>query len=330
MIKSTRLAVLLIIAMGSLFSTQVMADNSSRPDSHAPISIMGDHLHDKGEWMFSYRYMTMQMNDNYVNSNEVSNADVLQDFMVTPDSMDMDMHMLGAMYAPTDDVTLMAMANYLSNSMKHETRMGMSFTAETSGLSDLQLGALIKLDQTSQSNSHLNLALSIPTGSIEEKDQTPAGYNRLPYPMQLGSGTYDVQLGATHTQFFDRSSWGIQAKQLFRTGYNKFDYRLGNRFNLNSWLAYNLSQDVSFNANIGYTNQKDIKGNDSALNPMMIPTARTDLRSGYFWDLGLGTNIKLTDHNRLAIEFTKNLYQNLDGPQLSRDWSVTVGWQYSL
>ncbi|MEL7333685.1 MAG: hypothetical protein AAFN12_15670 [Cyanobacteria bacterium J06560_2] len=29
----------------------------SRPDSHAPIGVMGDHTHEKGEFMLSYRYM---------------------------------------------------------------------------------------------------------------------------------------------------------------------------------------------------------------------------------------------------------------------------------
>ena len=35
---------------------------ASRPDGHAPISVMGDHMHEMGEWMVSYRYMTMDMN----------------------------------------------------------------------------------------------------------------------------------------------------------------------------------------------------------------------------------------------------------------------------
>ena len=33
----------------------------ARPDAHAPISVMGDHTHGEGEWMLSYRYMTMDM-----------------------------------------------------------------------------------------------------------------------------------------------------------------------------------------------------------------------------------------------------------------------------
>lgn len=35
--------------------------SSNRADGHAPISIMGDHTHNKGEFMVSYRYMPMWM-----------------------------------------------------------------------------------------------------------------------------------------------------------------------------------------------------------------------------------------------------------------------------
>ena len=38
----------------------------SRPDSHAPINITGDHFHDKGGLMISYRY---QKNKNIKVSN---------------------------------------------------------------------------------------------------------------------------------------------------------------------------------------------------------------------------------------------------------------------
>lgn len=36
----------------------------ARPGGHAPIGVMGDHQHGKGELMFSYRYMTMSMHGN--------------------------------------------------------------------------------------------------------------------------------------------------------------------------------------------------------------------------------------------------------------------------
>ncbi len=38
--------------------------------------------------------------------------------------MDMEMHMLGVMYAPSDDVTLMAMVPFVRLDMDHRTRTG--------------------------------------------------------------------------------------------------------------------------------------------------------------------------------------------------------------
>lgn len=304
--------------------------DSSRADDHAPISIMGDHTHKAGEWMMSYRYMNMEMSGNYIGSNEVSTQDVLSSYMVSPLEMTMKMHMIGVMYAPTNDVTLMAMANYLDTDMDHVTRMGMNFSTATSGLGDTSISALVNLQKNAERSTHYQIGVSIPTGGIKERGMTPMGNVRLPYPMQLGSGTYDAILALTHKEFFANSSWGIQGRQIFRTGTNDLDYRLGNKFELNSWYAHNLSHQVAVSAGVSYTNQKDIKGADSALNPMMVATADPKLRGGYFWDLSLGLNYNLHNGHRLGLEIGKTVHQDLDGPQLGRDWELTLGWQYAF
>ncbi|WP_251358145.1 transporter [Kangiella sp. TOML190] len=324
--KSITALTICALAITSLSS---LADNS-RPDSHAPINIMGDHTHKAGEWMLSYRFMDMKMSDNYIDSDDVSSQDVLEDYMVAPLEMTMRMHMLGVMYAPSDKVTLMAMTHYLDNDMNHLTRMGMTFSTDTSGLGDTSVSALVNIQQDSSSSTHYQVGISFSTGDIKERGNTPMGNVRLPYPMQLGSGTYDAILALTHKEYFANSSWGIQGKQIIRTGHNDLDYRLGNRFELNSWYAYNLNHQWATSAGIRYLNQKDIKGADSALNPMMVPTADPKLRSGYAWDLSLGLNFNLHNGHRLGFEFTKTVHQDLDGPQLGRDWSATLGWQYAL
>ena len=61
---------------------------SARPDGHAPIGVMGDHTHEKGEVMLSYRWMYMGMEGSRDGSDEVSNADIVSptgyDFLITP------------------------------------------------------------------------------------------------------------------------------------------------------------------------------------------------------------------------------------------------------
>ena len=39
----------------SMLATTALADNRAASD-HAPIGVMGDHLHDAGSWMIGYKY----------------------------------------------------------------------------------------------------------------------------------------------------------------------------------------------------------------------------------------------------------------------------------
>ena len=56
----------------SISLAQENASPVARPDAHAPIGVMGDHLHKKGEFMLSYRFMNMKMEDNRDGTNDLS------------------------------------------------------------------------------------------------------------------------------------------------------------------------------------------------------------------------------------------------------------------
>ncbi len=332
----------LYLAAISLITTPALAHNDhKRPDDHAPIGVMGDHTHAQGEWMFSYRYSSMHMAGNRDGSNRVSTASVLSNFMVAPTEMDMEMHMFGAMFAPTDSLTLMAMLPYVEKSMTHVTRMGGSFTTESNGFGDLRLSGLYTLydgmenHQETGGKLHIKLGASLPTGSIDERDDTPAMRNaKLPYPMQLGSGTVDPLLGITWVQKETNWSWGADANAVLRVYDNSDDYHLGNEYLATLWAARPVSPYMSLSARLEARHWGDIRGADAALNPMMVPTARTDLRGGERVDALFGVNLYTPEGaaagNRLALEFGLPLYQHLDGPQLETDYRFTVGWQYAF
>ncbi|MEM7730934.1 MAG: transporter, partial [Pseudomonadota bacterium] len=128
---------------------------------------------------------------------------------VVPTEMSMNMHMVGAMYAPTDWLTLMAMGSYVTKDMDHITFMGPAgttrlgtFTTNSSGFGDTKLGGLVRLYEDETHHLHANIGFSLPTGSITETDRVlaPTGMRptlRLPYAMQLGSGTFDLLPGLT-------------------------------------------------------------------------------------------------------------------------------------
>ena len=111
--------------------------SAGRPDGHAPIGGMADHTHGAGEWMASYRYMFMDMDGNRGRGGRKDTSDVLADFMVSPLRMYMEMHMVGLMHAPTDNLTMMAMVPYIRQSMDHKMRTGGKVKTRTEGIGDI-------------------------------------------------------------------------------------------------------------------------------------------------------------------------------------------------
>lgn len=323
--------------------TAAYAHNTTLPDDHAPIGVMGDHNHKQGEWMAAYRYSHMSMKGTKSGTNDVSAAQVLNNFMVAPLSMDMDMHMFGLMYGVSDSMTIMAMVPYMIKSMKTLDHNGVYASMHTEGLGDIKLTSIYTLfdsglDKDIGRVKHklmLNFGASLPTGSIDLRGTTHSGLNKkFAYPMQLGSGTVDPMIGLTYINKYRVWSWGVQTGAVLRFGENSEGYRLGNEYNATSWIARNLNDNIAASLRLNGKSWGDIHGRDSELNPAMSPSARTDLRGGERVDMLAGINLYQTEgalaKNRLAIEFGLPVYQRLDGPQMAEEYSVTLGWQLAF
>ena len=312
--------------------------DASRPDSHAPIGVMGDHTHAKGETMLSYRYMYMPMEQNYDGDSTISDRRVIAPggagYMVTPTRMEMEMHMFGVMHAPTDRLTLMLMAPFTFSSMDHLRRDGRRFTTESEGWGDISLTGLVKVYESGRQHIHLNLGVSAPTGSIDEKDFVPGpGVTQLPYPMQLGSGTWDLLPGITYLGRGEQFSWGAQLRGAIRLDENDNGYTKGNSATATAWVARQLCDWSSASLRVTGSTWDNYDGRDRELKlgAAVVPTADPDLRGGTRIDLGLGLNFKLPlEGHRLAVEAALPVYQDLDGPQLGAEWMLTAGWQFAF
>ena len=306
------------------------------PDAYAPIGVMGDHLHHKGGFMVSVRYMDMNMEGNLSGSSSVNNMSIFQDFMVAPQLMDMDMYMIGVMYAPSDKLTLMLMQNIVENTMDLESMMGMEFSTASRGLGDMKVSALYSLTNEERSSIHLNTAVSIPLGAIEERDDTPMMENmKLPYPMQLGTGTVDLTIGGTYKGVSGRVSWGVQQLNTIRTGENDQGYRFGNTYELTSWIAYRIAEWSSISARMQGVNMAEIKGMDGDLNPMMAPPANvnntgyTRARTYFGANFSFGENPIIRDF-KLGVEYGLPIYQDVNGIQMEESDTFVAGIRYSL
>lgn len=296
--------------------------------------------------------MNMAMEGLRDGNERVSTADAHDSYhyMNAPLKMDMQMHMLGAMYAPSDKVTFMVMLPYVEKSMDLLMKMPMGptytpFTTETKGVGDIKLAAMLPLYNYQGGKMHSTLSVSLPTGSIDEKDQTAMSMGnevQLPYGMQLGSGTYDLRPAITWTKLNAGWSWGAQTTATIRTGgKNDNGYRLGNALEAQTWVAWSPSQSVSVSSCLKWQAWGDIEGADSTLNPAMVgpgtammgrgvPTADPDLQAGRRTDLHVGVNWLSDAGHRLAVEYGMPIQQHLDGPQMELDSVATVGYQYAF
>lgn len=300
-----------------------------------PIGVMGGHLHRRGDWMTSYRHMFMEMSGNRSGTSDLSTQQVLAQFPVAPLRMKMQMEMFGAMFAPSDDLTMMLMIPIVELEMDHVNRMGVRFATNTRGVGDLRLTGLRSLKDEGRRRVHLNFGLSAPTGSIDETGPTPLGAaTPLPYPMQLGSGTWDLHPGITFLDHREGRSFGAQITSSLRLGRNHAGYSLGNRFGIQGWAEKEIGRRWSASLRLAWNRWGDVDGADRRLNTMVVPTARADLRGGDRLDLGIGIAFQERQtgsrSQRLALEYLLPLRQDLDGPQLEVDHTVVLGWQASF
>jgi len=321
---------------------------------HAPIGVMADHRHKQGEWMVSYRYNYMDMDGNRDGTTSLSpeiiattvpnRFNMPPTLRVVPTQMDMNMHMVGAMYGLSDRITLMGMGMYMSNDMDHITFAGgmgdrrlSNFTTKSSGFGDTTVGAIIGLDDGADPHQQVNLglAVSLPTGSNTQIDTVLTPVNttpdlRLPYPMQLGSGTWDAKPSLTARTRFGRWSVGGQASAVLRLNTNKEGYKLGDKIEGTTWLAFEPKPSVSISGRVKARSQGKISGIDPAITAP-VQTADPDNHGGEVVEALMGINLALSGEalkgTRFAAEVGLPLYRNLNGPQLETDMTFTFGVQ---
>ena len=331
--------------------------------------------------MLSYCFMGMGMNGLRDGADPISTEEALKTYAMVPTVMQMQMHMFGAMFAPHDIVTFMAMTSYRSNFMEmkgahahatggHDHAVG-NHEIESGGLGDLRLSALIPLLNRSNLVLLLKAGVSIPVGSIPVEG-THGGTEEvvLPYPMQLGSGSFELMPGATAATTQGNWSFGLQANAAIPLNENNRGYKLGTSIGTTVWGTRKLNDWLSVSIRGSFKNWGNISGQDAAFAPKdemestedhhdteehgtqdahhaapmettdvyyIAPTMDPNLRGGTRGSLSAGVNFIVPDRvggvlagQRLAVELQMPVYENLDGPQMGLDWTIVAGWQYAF
>lgn len=158
---------------------------------------------------------------------------------------------------------------YISQSSDHVSSVPgyESFTLESQGIGDLNVSLIKTLHHHNRYHFQLQLGLSLPTGSIDEEGDTPRapGNQRIPYPMQLGSGTWDFPMGLRIVSNYSDLTWDAQASVKLRTRRNEFGYRLGDRYAISSSVTKSISKQLSMDIGLRAEHISRIVGEDQAL-----------------------------------------------------------------
>lgn len=330
---------------------------------HAPAGVMFDHmLANAGDMMAGYRYMyATQSGHTQHGANTVSDLDIVnhgcngKPCYVTPAEMNMHMHMLDLMVAPTDWLTLMLMPQFVDMNMQMRRPDGAELPDEglypvtsaavihaehrhaTGGIGDTGVYALFKLFEESDQHFHATLGISAPTGDvgIKLRDTHGVAIGFIHYGMQLGSGTWDFKPSLTYTGQLDRWSWGAQLNGTKRLeSQNASGYALGDIFQSTAWAGYSLFNWLSVSARGVYTLQGSLKGVYNDTYSQIGPMDYANSYGGSYWDVGFGFNVMVPhgelQGNRLSFEWLQPVRDNVNGYQLPREGALSATWSYGF
>ena len=328
---SRLLGVLLLLMAGSAIA-QELPDDLTQLDLEQlleleliPIDVLGSHIHLRGQWMVGYRFMHMAMEGGHVHE---------ADYPVRPEHMRMALHMVEVMYGLTDRLTLMAMLGYQQAAMESRTVQGTRFETSASGPNDLQLAVHYALHPGATHYLVGLLGVQVPLGRVDVRDDTPMGTGQpLPYPMRPGSGTWDLVLGLTSIHRLGDWNLGVHGDALWRTGTNRYGYRLGHRVHAGAWVTYRVRAWMAWTLHVDAHVLGDVQGHDARLNPAMTPTADPALQGERHLTIQPALNFYVPGGPlkgmRWSVYLDRPLLEAHEGAAMETSWQLTLAWQWT-
>ena len=322
-----------------------MDHGSMMPSDSMPVSTTATatgHVARAGSWMIDYRYTHTALSGLLHGASKVSPNDVYtssalkhagkSDTMANK-SMSMDMHMFMLKYAMSDRFSWMvATTPYVMNMMDMDMTMGGSDMSmpmmKSKGLGDTDVGFDYELERANADDTWtVSAGLSLPTGSVDVKGSDGV---RLPYSMQLGSGTFDVKVALGYEHLWGPWGAGARATDTTRLGHNKNGWNAGDRQELSTWGKYRLEWGTTVQTKLAFSYQEMISGSDSGLgDTSTYAGVRPENYGGLWLDL-VGTVSHPFGPVTVSADFGVPMHQNLNGVQLRTSWLFGFGLSYMM
>ncbi len=311
--------------------------DSSRPDSHAPSSILADHTHPRGGIMLGYKFTASQGENNYNGDKIFSRDEISTYYDRHVSSQKFNTHTLEFMYGLTDNLTIFSNLKYHIKESIFISKQNNVYTLNSSGIGDVEIQFLYNLLSNKNIKIHSNVGLFLPTGSISKEDNNSLhganGSGILAYSMQIGNGHFSSVTGFTVFSQFKKFSVGIQPIYKLSLHENSRGYKTGNQISVNYWGAVNLSNSISISFRQNYLNLSGVTGEDSELDSTVMILNNKNNTGHVLLNSALGVNFSfrkgLLKNKRISFEYILPTYMSYEGLQVGNFYSFSIGLQYS-
>lgn len=314
----------------------------------APMGVFGADMPAAGKWGLSATANFANLSGIKMGTRTVSNEFIVstvpfflnprQAVRIVPQNIAVRTQVLGISYGVTKDFAAVVTAGMIEKSLEALTfrgragitPLGRSYPG-TEGLADFTLSGVYRVYQDDIHRIQVNLGFSFPTGSNRATFNNfllPDGARRNVrgfYGMQPGTGTVDFMPGVVYAGFLGPWSWGASYRGRFPLGPNPQGYLWGDLHEFNGWGGYTWLPGFTTTFRANASLQGQIRGFDPEIRGPAVP-ANPAFYGGQRVELFGGGTIsgKFIGYENwsLAVEAGLPVYQNLNGPQIMKNWQA--------
>lgn len=266
-----------------------------------------------------------------------------QNYPVVPTFICQSAFTVSARYKLNETTAIGVQVPILSQETEHISSVPgfADFTLTSKGVGDIAISLTHKAISDKNKNLSIQAGIRVPTGDINVEGDTPRNgtgtLERLPYTMQLGSGTLDLTGAVNYSWTVDDFKFRSGANAVIRTGTNANNYRLGNNFGLSASMQYIKPKILQPYAKLSARKIERIEGLDTGLTApglFPFPASITDPFNYGGEKIGVAAGLKTCISERcnvyLSGEFGVPIYQNLNGiqPKEKSNFSISVGSKF--
>ena len=291
-----------------------------------------------------------------------------QTVRIIPQNIAVATQIVGFNYGVTKDLRVVLTAGMIEKNLNALTFKGTSGILPlgrslpgTTGLVDFTLSGVYRIYQDDIHRIQVTLGFSFPTGSNTatfKEFLLPDGIRRNVrgfYGMQPGTGTFDILPGIVYAGYLGPWSWGIGYRGRLPLAANQQDYswdylidyrlrfplgpiptqgyRWGDLHEVNAWAGYTWTPGLTTTFRVNGSTQGPIRGFDPEIRGPAVP-ANPNFYGGQRVELFGGGTISGKfigyENATLAVEAGLPVYQNLNGPQIMKNWQAGMSLRFKI